>query len=39
MFVFDLEPCNVEKLGEAYAVGLHDVHRLRGKWDRDLNPD
>ena len=39
VFVFDLETHNDEEFAEAYAAGLYDVNRLRGKWDRDLTGD
>ena len=39
VFEFDLETHNDQELAEAYAAGLYDVNRLRGKWDRDLTTD
>ena len=39
VFVFDLETHNDQEFAEAYAAGLYDVNRLRGKWGRDLTSD
>ena len=35
----DLETHNDQEFAEAYAAGLYDVSRLRGRWDTDLTPD
>ena len=34
VFAFDLETYNEQKFAETYAAGLHDVNRLRDRWDR-----
>ena len=38
VFVFHLETYNDQEFPDAYAAGLYDVNRLKGKWGRNLTP-
>ena len=39
MFVFYSETYKDQEFAEAFASGIYDVNRLRGKWNRDLTGD